>query len=1085
MSAIVREPGDTPPTPPSQGPKSTIPPKDPYTDYRINTSEAGRVLPLAYGTVRTAGNVIERYTQALGIGGSGIYVKGTVFGVTEGQIVSNNGNIYICTGPGNTAGGDGPSGNSTSILDGTVTWSYTPQGYQHTFALAFCEGAIFGSGKWWVDKKSYASLSALPWAVPFWYQLYLGDATGMNPVPVWFPANGTYPRNYANTAFLAAVINNGSDNSLPQISGEIAGVFAASVGADASPADIATDLITHARRGASLPSTRVDPVTTGTGASSWRTYCTAYGLNLSWLIDAQQSALQLLAQLLQATNTEPVWTNRPDGAGGMFKFVPLGDQALTANGVTFTPNTTPAYNLGPDDLLEPVKILRVPSIDTYNSVPIEYVDRASGYTKIVVDDPDMADVDVRNLKRASATSLPMVLQPASAIMLSRIAAQRSLNVRRIFTLKLPWRFLLLEPTDLLTVSDPVMGLVKVPVRVTCVVEDQSGDGSFTITAEDWPAAVASAAAYTPQAGDGFQPSLSTAAQGLVLLPGQVPPGTITDAGSSRGANVDNLWPNPGSEAYPPDGADLNAPEWYGRYAVGDAFSGSFVRHFAATTNQFFGMFWDTNVGSSSRTNSVTLAASAGEAFYMEAQVRANHLNAGGVYLQIRFQSATRTMLGYVASPTINAASWTKTSARGVAPAGTAFVSLEIIVQQTAADPLGWGEADAIYARRALANETFDRQGFGALRSPNYTEDGSANPTAGVKIDLSGTAGTGIKLAPGCFQIAGYTFDNGTNGQFWGRLKNALQNSNTDFWYNGSNLPGGIPDIQPAQAAAGAQLGFQGASGLADNGEILVHCNVKIPYDITKNLDALRRVQLDWYDVTPTLAWSTSHAAIDQGHGPGNNDITIPCIGIVFNHSLAVQTNSYKTPQGYVRLTLWNVAGYSAAKDFDTRAVNNVGPGNNWPVLTGGIGGVAPPAGGGGGGGLCPAPWVKIRLVGGREVDAADLHGGARVVGFDEHDPTRLKVGTVRMPTLGWQERYDLALSDGRVLAFSRDHRLVVDGQGWKKVQHLIPGDKLVGLNGPMAVKAVKSTGRGQVVAFQVEGCATYFAGGIASHNLKP
>src|SRR5207244_1126265 len=125
--------------------------------------------------------------------------------------------------------------------------------------------------------------------------------------------------------------------------------------------------------------------------------------------------------------------------------------------------------------------------------------------RLIVDDPDMADVDVRGLVKANTTSFPMVMTPDTAIQLSRIKAQRDRNVLNTYRFQLPYRFLLLEPTDLLTASDGVLGINGQPVRITAFEEDQSGDGSIRIEAQDFPAAVGAAASYTPQVNDPFKP----------------------------------------------------------------------------------------------------------------------------------------------------------------------------------------------------------------------------------------------------------------------------------------------------------------------------------------------------------------------------------------------------------------------------------------------------------------------------------------------------------------------------------------------------------------------------------------------------
>jgi len=45
-----------------------------------------------------------------------------------GQYCTNGGNSYVCTSAGTTAASGGPTGTSTGITDGTVTWNYVGSG---------------------------------------------------------------------------------------------------------------------------------------------------------------------------------------------------------------------------------------------------------------------------------------------------------------------------------------------------------------------------------------------------------------------------------------------------------------------------------------------------------------------------------------------------------------------------------------------------------------------------------------------------------------------------------------------------------------------------------------------------------------------------------------------------------------------------------------------------------------------------------------------------------------------------------------------------------------------------------------------
>jgi len=544
------------PAPPSRPlPKGAQPVKLPSaSDLAIQRSESGIAIPIVFGTVKVSGNILERFAPVNSSAGtvawdgfsnaaplwqpSTAYARGTVVVVYRSASWTQAGNDptsvnvapLLCVQAGISGSGYAPVGAASvrtpsPITDGTCQWLWMLPGYLHYLVIGICEGPIVGVGQIWQDTLHYAAPSnvasveihdGVNWRV----NVLAGSQPQSRPAwsaGLWNSVIGagslvSGSDTYGSTACLFLHQLSASSAAAPGMSFEVKGLY--SSGVDANPADIAIDLLTHSRRGLGLPSSRIDSVSTGAGAASWRTYCQAAGLQLSWAITSQQKALDLLAQLLEATNTECVWS------GGVLKFVPLGGSSITANGTTFTPNTTPVYDLGPDDFLEPLEVTRVSSTDTYNSVPVQYVDRASGYSTVVVDDPEMSDVDRRGLKRDSPIAHPFVLAPASAIMLSRIAAQRSLQVRNTWTVRLGWRYMLIEPTDLLTLTDPVFGLNRWPVRVVAWEEDAE-QGTITLTCEDWPSGVASAAAYTPQARDGYQPNVPTPINGLVLQPGAV------------------------------------------------------------------------------------------------------------------------------------------------------------------------------------------------------------------------------------------------------------------------------------------------------------------------------------------------------------------------------------------------------------------------------------------------------------------------------------------------------------------------------------------------------------------------------------
>lgn len=751
-----------PPDPDAPRPKAHQPPGGGNaSDRTVTVSETGRAIPILHGMSKIQGTIIEQYSGVLLAGpgkarnwlpsnfysigdrvtangnayvatkegisaGSGAGPSGTGTGIVDGNtsfgplhqdisvhwdfqsagtllswvqntaytvngmttVVYANGNLYICVQSGTSAAtGSGPSGTDPNVLitDNTCLWHYIPPGWHVSMAVAFCEGQIFGGHAGYIDAGILLDYGAIN---NNYINLFLGTPTGIGARSALFPTPDTVQRDdYANVAVLLVNAGTGADNKIENIALELlSGTGVDDTHPDENPADIAIDLLTHGRRGAGWSSSRVD--TTGTlaigVASSYRNYCTANGLLLSWVLDTQTTAMDLLGQLLLATNSDVVWS------GGKLKFFPRGDQAITANGATYTPVTTPAYNLTSDDIIGVVEVERRSPQSAFNSYPVEYVDRAAGYVRLTVDDKDLANIDQRGLVRAPTVALPQVIAPASAIMLSRIYTQRSIKVMNTYRFRLPYRFLLLDPCDIVTLSDSITGLSAVPVRITAIEEDQGGEGSFLIEAEDYPVAVSAAALYTPQTGDGFGPVRQSSIARAPVLPGtSSATGTLVDSSSTRAAAVHSMWPNGSSEDSPPDGSDPGKPEWAARVnrGVGSAFSGAWVRAIDCTKvgapsgapirlgDQLAGT--DFVLGDVT-TLTVKVRCSPGQTFRLEAQVqRTSSVGGGGLIawgVGVNFADVTENVIGAAAANheptpgTYGLASHTST-----APANACFV----------------------------------------------------------------------------------------------------------------------------------------------------------------------------------------------------------------------------------------------------------------------------------------------------------------------------------------------------------------------------------------------------------------------------
>lgn len=382
---------------------------------------------------------------------------------------------------------------------------------------------------------------------------------------------------YQHTAMIAPGVAPSADISvstgtmaeLPAIALELQGVMFGVSTKDVNPADICTELVTHTRRGLGLSSSVLDASVGGSGAASMRTYCDAKGIRLTYLLDTQRPVQEIFADLFNAANCD-YFTEQ-----GVIKAVPRDDQNIPSpvyGSVAYVAPNSAAYDLGPTDFITsngepPVKITRAKPDDCFNNFPVEYIDRSSGYVTARVENPILTDVRKRGIKwSASPVSFPFIFDNGTIpVFLSRTLAQQSLANRNTYTFVLSWKYIGVGPATILTLTEPLRGLVKRPVRV--MRRSQGADKRWTIIARDYAAGVAANSPYTPQVNDGYR------AQDVPTL------GTIPQAYPSNNQTnpyPDNLFPNSTSENPPPSAVvvlnDGSTPEFDFRLNIGSGAS---------------------------------------------------------------------------------------------------------------------------------------------------------------------------------------------------------------------------------------------------------------------------------------------------------------------------------------------------------------------------------------------------------------------------------------------------------------------------------------------------------------------------------
>lgn len=440
---------------------------------QIQQSTYGTVVPVVFGTNRVAGNLID-------------YVDFTAIPHTKTT----------------TSGGKG---------GGKVTSSETTYTYEVAIIFALCEGEVSRFGKVWRDKEIYTSPTELR---------FVGFNGGEDQRP-WDYMLSKHPERalcYPGTAYLAAPnLDLRSTGSLPNLNFEVYGKLLYQDKLDAHPADIITAIIADEQIGVGFPTKYIDDLT------SFRNYCTANGILFSPAYSAQTEAQELITNLCQAANTEPVWSQ------GKLRFIPYGLTEIKGNGVTYTPPKAPIYDLTMDDFVytegePPVKIKPNLVADRYNVQPIEIMNRDNDYNVEPIKATDDVDVSARGIRQADSIEMHFITQAAVGQFAAQSILQRQLYTAMQYEFTLTWRHCLLDPMDVVTITEEqFLGLYKRPIRIIDIEEDD--EQNLLITAEDCPEGINSPTVYETQSAD--RPALNAAAD-----PGNTNPPVIFNAPSA-------------------------------------------------------------------------------------------------------------------------------------------------------------------------------------------------------------------------------------------------------------------------------------------------------------------------------------------------------------------------------------------------------------------------------------------------------------------------------------------------------------------------------------------------------------------------
>ena len=177
----------------------------------------------------------------------------------------------------------------------------------------------------------------------------------------------------------------------------------------------------------------------------------------------------------------------------------------------YTPNLTPVYNLTDADFVDekgnkdPVQVERVDVFSLPTIQRIEVSSRSNQYSATPVEARDQAMTELFGPRVGSTIQAHEICD--EFVMGPKIAQtilQRELYVRTKFTFKLSWEYCLLDPMDVVTITDSNLGLSDYPVRIIEIEEDDKGIISFTC--EELVSGVSNPALNPNATANGFQPN---------------------------------------------------------------------------------------------------------------------------------------------------------------------------------------------------------------------------------------------------------------------------------------------------------------------------------------------------------------------------------------------------------------------------------------------------------------------------------------------------------------------------------------------------------------------------------------------------
>ncbi len=336
---------------------------------------------------------------------------------------------------------------------------------------------------------------------------------------------------YARTAYLAtSSYDLGASPALPQHSFECDFPLCNTMPGtpDANLGDIIPDFLTNTQYGMGFSSSDIDAA----DLALFKSYQQAQGLFFSPILNSQEAGNSIIDRWALLANSWIFWS------GDRLRLVPLGDVPLSAHSATYTPDLTIQYDLSVEngsflDKDNPITVNRVDPADAYNRTIIQINDRAQDYNSNPVPFQDDDLVAQYGLRDNTNNSNGEICDAQVGLTCATLIGQRAAYMRNAYKWRTNYRFVRLEPGDLVTITDPNdASITKLPVRITSVDED--ADYNLSFQAEEFPGTIGSVGNATPF-------PLSPTSFNQLVDPGDVNPPCIFEPDSTLSNGHAQVW----------------------------------------------------------------------------------------------------------------------------------------------------------------------------------------------------------------------------------------------------------------------------------------------------------------------------------------------------------------------------------------------------------------------------------------------------------------------------------------------------------------------------------------------------------------